>query len=342
MTGERGGGLRRALPAALAAVAVAVAVASAARADVGGAEAAWLTLPAGPREAALGNGGVAVADDARALWANPAGLAWNAAENIAADHAAYLGDLRIDHLAYAHPTSNRSTWAVSIARLGSGSIPRTEIADGGGPRTGLGTFEAESLLASTGFAYLLRPDLALGVSAKALRDGIDGTTGAAAAFDLGLRYSSALAGADIAVVVQNVGTAGPHGGRLPTTLRAGASWGRIVGRAHYALLCAEAAWGTDRPPSFRLGGEYWLYGLVALRAGYDESLRSEGGATLGLGVRYRRVALDYAFLPAGDLGSAHRLGLSVSFGTERERAAGRYDLAGRSEGRVPGESAGAR
>lgn len=292
----------------------------------GEAEATFLHLPPGPREAALGGGGVAVTDDARALWANPAGLAWNAAENIAADHGALFVGLDADHLAYAHPTSDRSTWGVALGRWAAEGIERTEVAAGGGAATGLGTYDAETLLGATGFAYLVRPDLAVGVAAKVLRDRLDGTGGTVAAADLGVRYDAPRAGINVGLTLQNVGADGPQGGRLPLIVRAGAAYGRLVRRADYFLLSGEAAFGRGRPATFRLGGEYWLFGLLALRAGFDESLREAGGGlTLGLGVRYRNLTLDYAATPTDDLGTEHRLGLSVSFGRERVRPGGRYD-----------------
>ena len=67
-----------------------------------------------------------------------------------------------------------------------------------------------------------------------------------------------------------------------------------------------------------LGVEDVVLSLLALRAGYTLNLSDPGldgltGVTAGFGLAYRGIALDYAFLPSGDLGTAHRVSLTYRF-----------------------------
>jgi tetratricopeptide (TPR) repeat protein len=60
---------------------------------------------------------------------------------------------------------------------------------------------------------------------------------------------------------------------------------------------------------FRVGGEMRPAEPLALRAGFNSD-----GPTFGVGVKYRRLRFDYAFLSASELVSEHRFGLSIDIG----------------------------
>jgi hypothetical protein len=64
-----------------------------------------------------------------------------------------------------------------------------------------------------------------------------------------------------------------------------------------------------------LGLEYWLKDLVAFRIGGKLGADQMGFFNAGLGFRYKiqnyRIALDYAFLPYGDVGFAHKIVLKA-------------------------------
>jgi len=57
-------------------------------------------------------------------------------------------------------------------------------------------------------------------------------------------------------------------------------------------------------------------GILHLRAGYllpfgETDLGGFSNLTVGVGVAYRTLGIDYAFLPLGDLGQVHRVQLSL-------------------------------
>jgi hypothetical protein len=82
------------------------------------------------------------------------------------------------------------------------------------------------------------------------------------------------------------------------------------------LLCAESRHPRDFDENLRLGAQYTIFGLVALRAGYQAKF-DERGLTAGLGVRYDMsgipVRADYAYEHFGIFGAVHHFTLGVSY-----------------------------
>jgi hypothetical protein len=80
---------------------------------------------------------------------------------------------------------------------------------------------------------------------------------------------------------------------------------------------------NDREIRIHTGAEYQFSKLFALRAGYEDvgSLGNSGGMTAGISINENmldeilncNMQFDYSWLYFGDLGSTHRIGISVKF-----------------------------
>ncbi len=76
---------------------------------------------------------------------------------------------------------------------------------------------------------------------------------------------------------------------------------------------------ADRDDEVRVGAEYWLRGMLALRAGLHSELHTPenfGEATslaVGLGLKYRFAQLDYAYERHPVLAPTHHFGLSLDY-----------------------------
>ena len=104
--------------------------------------------------------------------------------------------------------------------------------------------------------------------------------------------------------------------KLPTVLAAGFGCSVFSDRLHLGL---DVESGEETV--FRLGGEYWVRDLLALRAGYRSGQDAGGGVSAGMGFKLSsRVDLDYSYSPFGDLGDAHRAALSFRFGGGKAQA----------------------
>jgi outer membrane protein OmpA-like peptidoglycan-associated protein len=71
--------------------------------------------------------------------------------------------------------------------------------------------------------------------------------------------------------------------------------------------------------SMQVGIENYFHPMVALRLGYmynftDSKLEDLTGLTAGIGIKIdKKILLDYAYLPYGELGNSHRISLTYKF-----------------------------
>ncbi len=308
---------------------------------VGTTGAASLKVAAGARPAALGGAFVGLADDANALFWNPAGLADIRDRQVGLMYTSYLVDTSYQLLSWAQPMPALGGGiAAAVYTLDYGSITlRDERPDGMyGPATGItaprewyltggwGTplprfFGLDRLRAGVSLKLTFQPAtigevMGLGATAGALLD-------------------TPVEGLRAGLVADNLGALTSGGATLPINFRFGGSYARPVTPQVKATVAADARYFLDIGFRANVGLEVVAFDLIALRGGWSsggvdaavtraavtrDSISGEGGPTLGIGVRspaawgqhHVRFGLDYALTTVGDLGSAHRIQLTVS------------------------------
>ncbi len=111
----------------------------------------------------------------------------------------------------------------------------------------------------------------------------------------------------LGVVAQNVG--GRLGSDpLPLTFKIGAA-----SKLKTLTLAMDVVKPQDNEIYYCLGAEWWLRNVLALRIGYKTNQDIGEGITAGIGYRFERIWLDYAYVPYGDLGDTHRISLGMKF-----------------------------
>jgi hypothetical protein len=82
----------------------------------------------------------------------------------------------------------------------------------------------------------------------------------------------------------------------------------------HSLYCSiDASHHRDHPEQVKIGLEYRLMELLALRAGYASSNNDETSFSYGIGVSKYGFAFDYAYTPYGVFGAVHRMTARFSY-----------------------------
>ncbi|TPW18265.1 MAG: hypothetical protein FD129_36, partial [bacterium] len=276
----------------------------------------FLFLDADARAAAMGGAYTAIAKDANALLYNPAGLARIGAHEAAFMENRYAEGVSQEYLAYA---SHRG-WGANLNHLSFGAIPRTTVSN----PDGTGSFGIRDLAVGLGYGRLLPavPGLSGGAGVKLLRETIDDTSASGYAADIGgLWEAPAVPGLSFGAVIQNMGPAvrfQAANENLPLNVRLGTAYSAAT-LGIPALLSFDLMKERSESPLFAVGLEAAPAGRsLPLRLGYNSRNDAGTGISVGLGWSNGKFRIDYAFVPLGDLGTAHRLSLGLRWGAPED------------------------
>lgn len=291
-------------------------VAAPAAAGSGGTTGApFLLLGTGSRTAALGQANAAWSDDVYGMAYNPAGIATVGRQEIGFAYNALIADLDYNYIAYLLPFRAGGTLGLSFQYVDLGTVERREVLAGGSPSSVLGSASANDIAFSATYARTVTSFLDLGASVKVVHETLDNASASAFAVDLGARWRPPVPGLTIGVSITNFGTSLQFFREredLPLTLRAGVGyrapggrWG-VVGDVYYV---------RNHDLDGGVGAEWWVWPEhLVLRAGANTTTDEGSGLSLGAGFRWQDIALDYAWVPYGELGDQNTVALSYQFG----------------------------
>ncbi|MDD4004922.1 MAG: PorV/PorQ family protein [Elusimicrobiaceae bacterium] len=292
------------------------------RSGVGTTAAQFLKLSATARGSAMGEAMTALADDASALYWNPAGLIDVSSKTVIFTHTSYLADSFYDYAAYAQNFGDTGAFGVSLQYMNHGSISQTDTSG-----VDIGTFSPYDAAVSLGFASYIsglnkypRERFVLGVSAKLVTSKITGQDSTITA-DAGI-LSPWLFGERVrlGLAVNNAMGAlkfEDDSYQLPLMIKFGA---RMQPYSAWDIT-ADLVAPVDNYPYLAAGTEIRMPVTdvlrVDLRAGANTRAISDyagfRNVSFGVGLSGRQLACDYSMSPFGELGDAHRLTLKFSF-----------------------------
>ncbi len=276
-------------------------------------------LGAGTRAMGMGGSFVAVADDASAVFWNPAGLARLSYGQLGFSHVTLPEGSDYDFAGLAYPTVKAGSFAVGFLRVGTdGIFSRDARALDLGPTS---FSEIEFLL---GYGYPLLKFLKAGGTFKLYNQSLAGYSTNAVGADLGIMaevYQNFFLGLNAQDLVSSDLQLNNSKESIPRNYKAGVSYLLPLRQSSWGLRGAvDAEKSENAPVAWHFGAELSYRDYFFLRGGYDRE-----NLTFGAGLYYHRVGLDYAFKPQpAGLAASHRFGFSFRFGTpvgEREKIA---------------------
>ncbi len=281
--------------------------------DVGTTSANFLKIPADARPVGMGEAYTAVANDQASLDYNPAGIVRSLQDELSATDIQWFQGLNLGHLGGIAPFGNLGTGGLGVTWLNDGPLVATQRT-GSGPLDYVqaGTFTPYDLALEGAWAWSPWRGWDFGVEGRLIQQVIDTYSGWGADLALGVQRTRLWGWLDLGASVQNLGTSiavAQSAALEPLTLRTGAAARLFGGRL---TLAADLAVPTDNAPVPSLGGEWWVFPQLALRAGWMGGYASE--PTAGVGFLYSIFRLDYAFQPFAALGDTNRVSVSVFFG----------------------------
>lgn len=311
----------------------------------------FMKLGVGARALGMGGAFASVADDASAIYWNPAGLTFLRGGQALGMHAEQFGgEVGHDFLSAAYPLQGRGEapkgivgFAWSRVAIDDIEVTTDGLLDYGGdglPGTGdpgegngehdpgevfdYGAFRMESNANQAfyfSYARNLSDRFSIGGNVKLLRVDLVGTNATGVGADLGLMYQAS-SSFTFGLLAQDVTTTRiswdtGHRETVAPTIVVGSYYARPFGGFGVVSVAADVSMATDgRSEASQLGAGADFRG--GLEYWYDRKVAlrvgtDAGELTAGTGIRWNDFGVDYAFLSHSDLDSTHRVSGQVSF-----------------------------
>jgi hypothetical protein len=276
------------------------------------ASADFLNLPLDVRALGMGEAAQALASGAGAVASNPAAIGGVRSNHVYFTHSFLYAGIGSDYVGYGL-TLGRHHLGASFHHVGYGTLQSRndqgdETGTYGPSDTVYGfTYGTDAAGAELG-ATVKYVDSKIVESARTVTFDVGGQ------YRLGEDWLLAASGRDLGGSLRYEAESRP----LPARAAVGAGWRAME---HWWLVLDTVLPVYD-PAYVAIGSEYELavkdIGAAAFRLGVNTrtpDLGSFGGLKIGLGLRVKdSVDVDYAFSPAGDLGSTHHLAFGYRFG----------------------------
>ncbi|GEM_PF-657857 len=276
-------------------------------------------IPQAARSAGMGSAFTAVADDASALLSNPAGLGFLNRGQLSLNSDLWLVGTFQETALAGFPAGEAGGFGLAAHYLDYGSM---EGRDNSGSLTS--SYSANRLGLQAGWGYAFLKDWSLGVGFGGSQTTLAGTDYTHVTSKLGLLWQNGQ-GLRLGASYVNAGWISP-GGASEDAVNLGASYDWALDRADRLLVAVGGSLEPNAVSYLQAGAEFSLQGQVFLRVGYqvplsDEALGGLTDLTAGAGFHLSDFSLDYAFLPYGDLGVAHRVSIGYFFGNPKQEKA---------------------
>jgi len=311
----------------------------------------FLKIGVGARAIGMGETFAAMANDATALYWNPAGIARLKKYQFHFSHTDWIADLKHDYLAATVPLG-RGAFGIHLISLNTDLIEITTLEEPNG--TGL-FYDFSDLALGVSYSFYIIDKFAIGITGKYLREKNYNESATAFAVDIGTMLHTGFHGLKIGMCFSNFGTdfryqgtdlgvpytatlgdeEGPSNAQdvearlktndyhLPTNFRVGFAVDLLGGDNAFLhtpytrmTLLTDANYPNDGDQKINLGTEVALREMIFLRSGYRLKYSQEiftFGGGLRLASFVGSINIDYAYADFGDLSEVHRFSIEIGF-----------------------------
>jgi len=305
----------------------------------------FLLIEPSARYTAMGNAGVASYDEIAAAYYNPGAIGRLQGYGVQLTHSIWLADITYDYVAALLQIGNWGNLLFNVTSLNSGDIDVRTV------EHPLGTGERYSvadIALGIGYGRQLTDRFSLGFQINYLQETIWHSSLSTVAINVGTLYQFTIGGIRLGASISNFGLPSGYSGRdlrivydnepdrygdnsslpgeiftekypLPVLFRVGLSWPIRINDKNQLQLAANAFHPNDNTESISFGGEWTVFNLFALRAGYQNFFLqdSEVGLTLGLGFQVdfdgHSFCFDFGWADHGRLESSQKFTLGFLF-----------------------------
>jgi len=310
---------------------------------VGTTAANFLTIPVGPRAAAMGGAFSAVANDATSSYWNAAGLSRMTRNEFSASTAEWFVGTRTNWIGIGFKLDDDNAIGISINQLDYGDEEITTAQEPNG--TGE-NWSASDIAISLSYARNLTDRFSVGGTVKYISQSIYDVSSTGFGLDIGLLFYTQLEGLRLGMNISNFGTEMQLDGKsllqpididpanagnnpnisgqlltdewpIPLTFDVGLAYDVFKDEDWLLTLAADAVIPNNQSTYGNFGMEVIWNELISLRGGYNSLFKDDAieGLTAGVGVQYDFggffAKFDYSYSQYEKFDAISRLALSV-------------------------------
>ena len=313
---------------------------------VGTTSAPFLEIEVGSKAVGMGSAFVAVANDATALYWNPAGIARLSGNEMVFIHTEWIANINYDFVGTVFPMGNLGVLGISIISLSTDEmkVRTVDKPEGTGE-----LFSVGDLAVGIAFARNLTTRFSIGFNGKYIRQKIWHMSASGFAIDIGTLFTTPFAGMKIGMSISNFGGKMQMLGKdtfvnfdlapdqegsndripanlttdkfsLPLLFRVGLALEVFNFNSSRMIMAVDAAHPNDNTEYINVGVEYSSNDWLFLRTGYKNwfILDGEEGLTIGAGIKYAlgsnlSIKIDYSHQDFGRLNNAQSFSLALVY-----------------------------
>jgi len=278
----------------------------------------FLKIPLGARPVAMGSAFVSLADDANAVFWNPAGIARISRTVASVHHAQLPADVSLTAASYVfHVGFMPGALAVSARSL---YMPEEAVRTVYHPDGTGESFDAGDLAFGLSYGRSLTDKFSAGITVNYVQSTLATYSSSATTFDFGTLYDTGYQSLRIGMAIQNIGSDMQfieETVKMPAVFKVGMSMRLYEGANYRVMSSAEFSHPPDNSERANWGMEVGYKDFFHFRGGYNFKNDTEGLA-LGMGVKVpaslnSEGTVNYAFVDGSDLGGIHRFSVDFRF-----------------------------